>query len=220
MLHKYHFIALICACFVYLFANTTAHAVTQKTKPTNIDITDHHHELLQSIENWLQELGNMRAQFIQVNHDGSYHHGQFLVKRPGRMRLEYDPPSSILLIATGNFFIFVDKEKHQVTHYPLSATPIWFLLREDISFDNDEYVIDKITKEHPVITIRFYKRNEKAAGWLEMTFSESPLELRQWRVKDAQGYISQVTLLNSEYAMPLNEDLFHFHNPWIEKRDE
>lgn len=174
-------------------------------------------EALRPIENWINRLETMQARFIQLGDDGSEQTGQFMVRRPGRMRFAYDPPSSVMMLANGTFFIFVDKSVRQVNHLFLSSTPIWFLLREKMEFGDEDYVIEQVETGEGLIRARFYKKDEREMGLVEAVFTTSPIELRQWRVFEASGRTSQVTLFDIEYGLDLDLELFRFDNPWIDK---
>ena len=84
---------------------------------------------LDRIERYLNSLQTLQSKFVQNNPDGSHALGTLYLQRPGRMRFEYDPPTPIRLYATGNFFIHVDMELEQASHYPLNETPANFILK-------------------------------------------------------------------------------------------
>ncbi|MEM7071786.1 MAG: outer-membrane lipoprotein carrier protein LolA, partial [Pseudomonadota bacterium] len=132
--------------------------------------------IIESIEDWFNNLKTMQSDFAQLDHDGTYRYGKIFIKRPGYMRLDYDDPNPILLIANGTFLVFIDQQRKQITNYPLSSTPVWFLLREHVSFTNDDYIIRSIKKQFGLIYITFFKRNEEASGWVELIFNDNPIE--------------------------------------------
>ena len=168
---------------------------------------------LNQLEDYLTAITTIKSRFIQANPDGSYVEGTMYLNRPGKARFEYDPPVPVLLVATGNFFIHVDKELKQVTHIPLSSTPAYFLLREDITFD-DALEITGFARRNGLIRISMVERDNPDSGEVSLTFAESPMELKQWTITDAQHLRTTVTLVDAEKGMALDEDLFHFFNPW------
>ncbi|RED51323.1 LolA family protein [Aestuariispira insulae] len=168
---------------------------------------------LNQLEDYLSSITTIKSRFIQANPDGSYVEGTMYMNRPGKARFEYDAPVPILLVATGNFFIHVDKELKQVTHIPLSSTPAYLLLREDINFQ-DNLEITGFERRNGLIRLSLVERENEDYGEASLIFSESPLELKQWTITDAQQLRTTVTLMNSEEGLELDEDLFHFHNPW------
>ena len=158
----------------------------------------------------------MKARFIQTNPDGSYDEGMMYLDRPGKMRFEYDPPTPLLLLSDGLFFIHVDLELEQTSHIPLNLTSAYFLLREDIGFDQG-LLVTGFGSEAGVTRVEIIQEDEPDAGSVVMTFSENPLQLRQWTVTDAQRQRTTVTLIDPEFGLALDSDLFHFIAPWDKK---
>ena len=172
---------------------------------------------LNRIEAYLKSLTTVKARFIQTNPDGSYDEGTMYLDRPGRMRFEYDPPTPLLLLSNGLFFIHVDLDLEQVSHIPLKLTSAYFLLREDIGFDQG-LVVTGYGSEAGVTRIEVVQEDEPDAGSVVMTFSENPLQLRQWTVTDAQRQRTTVTMLDPEFGVELSGELFNYHAPWEKDR--
>ena len=65
---------------------------------------------LKNLSEYLTNLKLLEANFIQVNADGSESSGIILMKRPGRMRFEYNKPdNTLVLVAAGALAIFDPK---------------------------------------------------------------------------------------------------------------
>src|SRR5262249_40585807 len=91
---------------------------------------------VQRIQQYLNGIKTMSARFTQYS-DGGTAGGVLYVQRPGNMRFEYDAPTPYMLLANGTWVIYYDKSLEQVTYLPISSTPAWFLLRDDISLGGD-----------------------------------------------------------------------------------
>jgi outer membrane lipoprotein-sorting protein len=52
-------------------------------------------------------------------------------------------------------------------------------------------------------------------GSLTLILTDSPLTLRQWAVTDAQGIVTNVSLVKAKFGVPLDPQLFRFKNPKI-----
>ncbi len=172
-----------------------------------------------TIQSYLNELTTVQGRFIQSNADGSYVEGDFFLERPGRMRFDYDPPSPFLLVADGSDFIYVDRKLQQVTYLPLSQTPAYFLLREEFSFGEGLRLTD-FRHEAGLYRLRVIQDDEPDAGSIVLTFTDRPLSLRQWTVIDAQGASTRVTLVQPQFGMPVERDLFRFVNPWRGRQND
>lgn len=167
--------------------------------------------VIADIEDFLNGITTLEAGFVQLTAQGNYARGKFYLKRPGRMRFEYDPPLPYLLVSDGTWFIYVDKKLEQVTYLPLKKTPADLLLRESFSF-SDGLVITRFERGPGTIQIDIADQNDADLGRVTMTFVREPLTLRSWTVRDPQGQRIQVTLMNPLYGLQLDNDLFRFVN--------
>ena len=87
-------------------------------------------EALAKAEQYLNGISTLQARFTQVNPDGSSNEGDLYISRPGKMRLVYDPPTPMLMVADGVFLIYVDTQMKDVSHIDLNDTPAGLLLRK------------------------------------------------------------------------------------------
>ena len=162
----------------------------------------------------------MQARFLQISSDGSYSEGMIHLSRPGRMRIEYDPPNPIMVIADGSSLIYVDKEMEQATAIFLSLTPADLLLRENLSLNSEEILITGFKRSPGIIRVSLVKADSPLDGQLTLVFSDVPLELRKWAVNDAQGVKTTVSLLGSRFGIKVDKTLFDYEMPNPFKTDE
>jgi outer membrane lipoprotein-sorting protein len=161
------------------------------------------------IEGYLNGIRTMQSRFIQINPDGSAWNGNLYVRRPGRFRFEYDPPIPHLLIANGSWLFHVDRALQETNVIPLAKTPAQFLVREDVSLKND-FTITKLEQSQGIVQIGLVTRDSPELGEVTLTFTDKPLELRKWTVRDMQENITQITLQNTRYGVNLNPDMFKY----------
>jgi len=164
------------------------------------------------IERYLNELTTLSARLTQIAEDGRVATASLHIKRPGRMRLEYDPPSPVLMVATGTFLVYIDKDLKQISHIPISSTPAWLFLRDDITLKDDVTVTD-LTREAGTLRATLIKSDEPDAGAITLVFTEAPFELRQWTVQDSQGSRTRVTLNEVRTGVSLDPELFEYEEP-------
>ena len=165
------------------------------------------------IEEYLNRLTSVHGRFIQANPDGTYVEGDFYLDRPGKLRFEYDAPSPYLLVADETHFIYVDRKLEQVTYLPLSSTPAYFLVRENISFGDGLRLVD-YRHEAGLHRLSLVQEDEPDGGSIVLTLTDKPLALRQWTIVDAQGAVTRVTLVDPTFGLELDRTLFRFVNPW------
>lgn len=171
------------------------------------------------IQDYLNGIRTMESRFIQVNPDGSAWDGKLYVKRPGRFRFQYDPPVPYLLVANGMWLFHVDRALKETNVIPLVKTPAQFLVQANISLRKD-FKITKLEELPGILRIGLVTRDNPDMGEVTLTFSEKPLELRKWTVKDVQNNITQVTLENTRYGVNLNADLFKYVEQPVTGRPE
>jgi len=169
------------------------------------------------VERYLNRITTIHARFVQVGPDGELAEGDVYLERPGRMRIEYDPPVPLLLIAADNWLVYQEKELEEVTYVPLSSTLAAFLLQEKTRLDGDITVM-AVEKTPGAVRIHLTETEDPKAGKLTLVFSETPFALRQWEVTDALGLTTRVSLLNAEFGKALNPKLFELQDPYKKRK--
>lgn len=182
-----------------------------------IELTDADRSDIARIEAHLNSVGTMQARFLQVTSDGNYAEGRIFISRPGKLRIEYDPPTPILIVADGTWLTYYDRKLQQVSHVLLSSTPADLLVRKDLSLLSDELTITGLERGPRSIRLTVVKTGEPEEGSLTLVFADRPLALKKWVVIDAQGLATTVSLLNRRTGLPLNPELFRFKDPRKEK---
>lgn len=160
-------------------------------------------------ERYLNRITTMRARFVQIASNGSYAEGEVTVRRPGRMRFEYDPPHPVLLIADGINLLYYDKELKQATFIPLWETPLWFLLRKKVELSGDVRVTD-IARDDGAVRMTVQEGDNSENGAVTLVFSDRPFVLRKWEVTDAQGISTTVSLLNPAFDVKVKDEVFEY----------
>ncbi len=161
-------------------------------------------------EDYLNAIKTLKARFLQVNPDGKSVEGDVYVSRPGRMRLVYDPPTPMLMVADGSFLIYVDTEMKDASHVGLDDTPAGLLLKENLSFTDPGVKLGGVKLGPGTVEITASMTKDPSAGKLTLVFSDAPFELRQWRVIDAQNKAVSVTLFDAKPGVPLDKNLFRY----------
>ena len=173
-------------------------------------LTDAENAAVRKAEAALNSITTMKARFVQVNADGASFEGDLYVSRPGRMRLVYDPPTPMLMIADGVFLIYVDKEMEDVSHIDLDETLAGLLLKKNLSFGDPDVKLMNVRLGDEVVEITATRANDAAAGSLTFVFTEKPFAFHQWRVVDAQNKEVRVTLMNPEFGTKMDAALFRY----------
>jgi outer membrane lipoprotein-sorting protein len=167
---------------------------------------------LQQVQAYLNGIKTLQSRFNQVAADGSTASGMIYLERPGHLRLVYDAPSSILIVATGGQIYYYDPKLNQVSQIDVQETPAWFLLRSDVQLGGD-ITVAGIQHGADTLRISMVETKNPERGRVTMVLSEKPMQLRQWTVIDAQNKQVTVTLDNPQYGVALKPSLFQWSDP-------
>lgn len=171
-------------------------------------------ELLSEIERYLDGVRSLKARFQQLAPDGTLSRGTVYLRRPGKMRFDYDPPSKVLLVASDWRLVFQDSSVRQINVIPLTETPLGFLLAERITLSGD-VTVTEIIERGPEVAMRVIRTKAADQGSIVVVFGRRPLELRRWSVTDAQNLTTQVVLDGLETNVELPSDLFVWRDPQL-----
>lgn len=190
----------------------TAHAAT---KP---ELMAEHKDDLAAIQKYLNGLYSLVSDFTQVAPDGSLTGGKFFLKRPGKMRWQYEPPTPILMVSDGHQMVYYDYELEQVSYIPLDATMASFLAREKIDLADPFITIEEFAKNPGMLRLTIVQTDKPESGRITLEFSDTPLQLRNMVVTDSQGQITTIALNNAQMGVELEDKLFQFVDPRKNRR--
>ena len=163
---------------------------------------------LNAISNYLNGLTTVSSTFTQINDDGTVDTGTLYIKRPGRMRFEYNAPNDGLVLASANAVYIVDAKSNQPPEtYPLRRTPLSLILARNVNLAQANMVVGHdFDGTATVVTAQDPENPEY--GNIQMKFTANPVELRQWVVNDSGGGQTTVVLAEVETGGTLSNRLF------------
>ena len=170
-------------------------------------ITDEERAVLAEISQKLSGLKTMNGEFVQYDPNGAQRQGKFFIARPGRVRFQYDPPTTISVIADGKSVLVYDKKLQTYDIWPLSQTPLRLLLDSNLDLSTSNRV-SRVSVAPDLVEVELQDETKFSAGTLNLVFDRKTSELRQWTVTDQQGLQTLVTLYNVETGNQLGKDLF------------
>lgn len=162
---------------------------------------------------YLNGIHTLESPFEQTGADGSVSTGMLYVERPGKLRLNYNPPMPVTIVADGSGVYYWDSKLEQLTQTLVEDTPAWFLLRPNITATGD-VTVSHFERQPGVIRLTLVETRHPDLGSVTLTLSDQPLELRQWTVVDAQGRPVTVALTAPRFGMPIPPAEF----AWIDPR--
>ena len=148
---------------------------------------------LDQVSAYLNGLQTAQGGFTQINADGTLSTGQIYIKRPGRIRFEYNAPDNSLVMAGGGqVAIFDPRSNNGPDRYPLNQTPLKIILERNVDLARASMVMGH-TSDGTTTTVTAQDPAHPQYGNIQMVFTANPVELRQWIVTDEVG--SQTTMI-------------------------
>jgi outer membrane lipoprotein-sorting protein len=157
---------------------------------------------------YLTSVQQLVGQFVQVGPDGSRVKGEFYIQKPGKVRFEYDPPTPIEIIADGKSVVVRNSRLATQDLYPLSQTPLRFLLSDRIDLLRDTNVIGIRSDDVYVTIIIEEKQPVIGTSRLMMMVGAKDYQLKQWTVTDPQGYDTTVAVSNLDSSKRPDPSMF------------
>ncbi|MWD29213.1 outer membrane lipoprotein carrier protein LolA [Aquicoccus sp. SCR17] len=163
---------------------------------------------LNQISAYLNSIGTAKAQFTQVNEDGTISKGTIFIKRPGRVRFEYDPPNDSLVVASGGEVLIVDpKSNTPPESYPLSRTPLSIILAQNVDLSRANMVTGK-DYDGTATTVTAQDPQHPEYGRIKLKFTGPTPQLRQWVITNESGSQTTVVLGELQTGVGINNSMF------------
>ena len=140
--------------------------------------------------------------------DGSKTKGDFYIQKPGKVRFEYDPPTPIEMISNGQALAVRDRKLATQDIYPLSQTPLRYLLSDRIDLMKDTNVVNVSADDVFVSVTIEEKQALVGTSRLLLMFGAKDGQLKQWTVTDPQGYDTTIAVYNLDSSKKIDPSLF------------
>ena len=163
---------------------------------------------LNEISGYLNQLRTAKGDFTQINDDGSISSGTIYIKRPGKVRFEYNAPDSGLVVAGANTVVIYDKKSNQPAEtYPLARTPLSIILAENVNLGRAKMVTGH-SYDGTATTVTAQDPANPQYGNIQMKFTGNPVQLRQWIINDGNGSATTVVLGDMQVGGNISNSLF------------
>ena len=170
----------------------------------SIDAASPKNNTLKLINDYLEDIRTLQANFSQTNNMGDIMTGVLFLKKPGKIRFSYDPPNNLQIVTKQQAVLIFDPKNSGSgpLTYPISSTPLGFLIRNDLSsligengkvFELDDFIFFKV--HNPQYHLR-------------IEFSKNPLSLFGWEFKNKIGETTNVTLNNIQKNNYISNEIF------------
>ncbi len=164
----------------------------------------------------LRGISTLTADFTQADRSGQVVRGKLTLKRPGRIRFEYDKAVNMLIVADGSSLTMVDYDVRQVQRWPIKNSPLGALL--DPNRDVKRYGSLKPTGNPGVVSIEVRDTKHPEYGIITLIFvrdASAPggLELTSWVALDSQNQRTTIRLANHRYGGAVADSAFTWRDP-------
>jgi outer membrane lipoprotein-sorting protein len=165
----------------------------------------------------LNAVQRLQGRFVQSSPGGARSSGMFYLERPGKLRFEYDPPATLLIVSDGSVVAMRDRELRTTERTPLRSTPLNLILGRTINLERDARVL-RVSRSGPWLLITARDRGGQTDGQITLQFHGPSAELRSWDVIDATGARTRITLSGITRPASLDRSLFRLEDMLSNRR--
>lgn len=164
---------------------------------------------LDDISDYLETLQSVTADFVQFNPDGSQSNGTMFLKRPGKLRFEYNGNNSpLVMIGGGQVAVFDPLSNEPPFRFPVSQTPFAPVIGRTVDLDNTRFETFLLESgEFTILNVQDPRYAEY--GYVSLVFDTEPLQLRQWVVIDGAGQQTAIALTQINTGAQIKNSIFN-----------
>jgi outer membrane lipoprotein-sorting protein len=157
---------------------------------------------------YFNSIKSLVGNFAQIGGDGRRLTGNLYLQRPGKVRFEYDSPATLEVVADGTSVAVRDSKLATQDIYPIGQTPLKFLLRDRIELGRDLKVTDAAPEAEGVRISIEDRSTLGGTSKITLYFDKDVTDLSRWRIIDAQGFQTTVSLANLERNASVDQQMF------------
>jgi outer membrane lipoprotein-sorting protein len=159
----------------------------------------------------LNSVTRLQARFMQTSPGGGRASGMVYIQRPGRMRFEYDPPASMLIVSDGSVVALRDTELRTTERTPLRSTPLNIILGANVDLERNARVL-RVSEAGPWLMVTARDRSGQTDGQIILQFYGDDAALRSWDVIDATGARTRIALSDVSQPASFDRSLFRLED--------
>lgn len=176
---------------------------------------------LAQVQAHLRAVATMTADFTQTDRNGKTVAGTLTLKRPGRIRFQYEKGVPLLIVGDGKALTMIDYQVAQVSRWPIGNSPLALLLDPSRDISRVAHGVPSGMPGRLLIEGRDPRHPE--FGTITIGFAQAPsapggLVLGGWSVLDAQGNRSTIVLTNQRFNVPVSDRTFVWRDPRPQNR--
>ena len=153
---------------------------------------------LARIDASLNNTSSFSGKFTQFGADGGTSTGAIFIRRPGKLRFEYDAPNPLLVVSDGVTLAQQDRRLETTDRVPLSATPLNYFLKENVNLAQDTEVVG-LVKDENLIWVTARDGSGEIDGDITLVFDAKTLAMQGWEIRDSFGGVTRIRLHDLSY---------------------
>ena len=156
------------------------------------------------IKDYLGDIKTLQAEFSQTNHTEDIMTGIFFLKKPGKIRLSYDPPQNLQIVSKQQAVLIFDPKNggSGPLTYPLHSTPLSFLIKNDLSL-----FINENGESLELGNLIIFKVHNPQYN-LSIEFNKNPVSLLGWEFENQMGELIKIRLNNIHKNKYISDEIF------------
>ena len=156
------------------------------------------------IKDYLGDIKTLQAEFSQTNQTEDIMTGIFFLKKPGKIRLSYDPPQNLQIVSKQQAVLIFDPKNggSGPLTYPLHSTPLSFLIKNDLSLFINENGESLELGNLIIFKVRNPQYN------LSIEFNKNPVSLLGWEFENQMGELIKIRLNNIHKNKYISDEIF------------
>lgn len=174
-------------------------------------------ETIKALREHYANVPTMQGEFLQFDPKGNQSGGTFAIKRPGKVRFDYEDPSPVEVVSNGLAVMVVNNKLKTFDSYPLKNTPLKLLLDDNLQIGDD--AILEVKADEDVTTIVLGDKQIFGNSVITLLFEPETFDLRQWTIKDAQGKETSVMVFNVQDNVNLPNRMFQINKSQYKRKN-
>jgi outer membrane lipoprotein-sorting protein len=174
---------------------------------------------LNEISSYFNAMTTAEAQFSQITDTGETSTGRLFIRRPGRIRFEYDPPeATLVVVGGGQVAVFDPKSRDEPLRFPLRHSPLNLVLEREVDLAQRDMVVAHFEVESQT-AVTLQDPENPDYGFIQLIFNDNPVQLHQWVVQDNSGGQTHIILDSLTEGGKLSNTLFNIQHEMRKRSD-
>ena len=174
---------------------------------------------LNEISSYFNSMTTAEAQFSQITDTGETSTGRLFIRRPGRIRFEYDPPeATLVVVGGGQVAVFDPKSRDEPLRFPLRHSPLNLVLEREVDLAQRDMVVAHFEVESQT-AVTLQDPENPDYGFIQLIFNDNPVQLDQWVVQGNSGGQTHIILDSLTEGGKLSNMLFNIQHEMRKRSD-